>query len=349
MNSQVPLEATLVQAVSAHLIRENGDGQSGTVYEATPIYEPTQTREEDSESDLSQEDNVEIANEKLSWWKRHRKVIAATSLVSILVVVGVLSAMGAQGKLGGAESSAESGVLSTSPEDSISIPSENSVSVSLVPTSSSSPTVSHHPTPAPSISSSPTQTCHWIAITVEYDDDPHETSWLLERAGRGSANVLVKSLANAAIGDTSHTESICLEEGEYEFTIQDVAGDGMCCGVTQGYGNYNITSNGSLTAEGGEFGRSESTTFTIPISPAPSAVPSMVPTSSIIPTISPTRPPTMSPSHQPSMPPTTIARHLHRLGHQLLPKHLHHLHYIISRLLFFMMIIRGKHLGSYKE
>ena len=161
--------------------------------------------------------------------------------------------------------------------------------------------------------------------------------------------MLVKSFANAAFGDTSHTESICLEAGEYEFTIQDVAGDGMCCGVTQGYGNYDITSNGSLTAEGGEFGHSESTTFTIPISPAPSAVPSMVPTSSIIPTISPTRPPTMSPSHQPSMPPTTIARHLHRLGHQLLPKHLHHLHYIISRLLFFMMIIRGKHLGSYKE
>ena len=116
--------------------------------------------------------------------------------------------------------------------------------------------------------------------------------------------MLVKSFANAAFGDTSHTESICLEEGEYEFTIQDVAGDGICCGVTQGYGNYNITSNGSLIVEGGEFGRSESTTFTIPLTPAPSEVPSMMPTSSMIPTISPTSPPTTSPSHPPSLPPT---------------------------------------------
>ena len=58
---------------------------------------------------------------------------------------------------------------------------------------------------------------------------------------------------------------LCLQEGEYEFTIKDMAGDGICCGVTQRYGSYNVTTNGMLIAEGGDFNSSESTSFSLPM------------------------------------------------------------------------------------
>ena len=58
---------------------------------------------------------------------------------------------------------------------------------------------------------------------------------------------------------------LCLQEGEYEFTIKDMAGDGICCGVAPRYGNYNVTTNGMLIAEGGDFNSSESTSFSLPM------------------------------------------------------------------------------------
>ena len=45
-----------------------------------------------------------------------------------------------------------------------------------------------------------------------------------------------------------------------------MAGDGICCGVTQRYGSYNVTTNnGMLIAEGGDFNSSESTSFSLPM------------------------------------------------------------------------------------
>ena len=53
--------------------------------------------------------------------------------------------------------------------------------------------------------------------------------------GVGIDNELVKS-HQAADGDTSHDEYICLQEGEYVFTIYDSL-DGICC--KYGEGHYN--------------------------------------------------------------------------------------------------------------
>ena len=65
-------------------------------------------------------------------------------------------------------------------------------------------------------------------------------------------------------GDTLYKKSLCLQEGEYEYTMKDIAGDGICCGVTQGDGHYTVTTNGTLIAEGGEFNRKETSLFMIP-------------------------------------------------------------------------------------
>mmetsp|Transcript_3961 Transcript_3961/g.8932 ORF Transcript_3961/g.8932 Transcript_3961/m.8932 type:complete len:177 (-) Transcript_3961:189-719(-) len=117
------------------------------------------------------------------------------------------------------------------------------------------------PSLAPSSSSSPTETCYWIDIAIVHDLCSSETSWEIQRiVGGGGDNVLIKSF-QAADGDTSHTESMCLQEGVHEFTIHDILG-GICCDF--GEGNYKVTSNGALIGEGGEFGYSETTTFSIP-------------------------------------------------------------------------------------
>jgi len=61
--------------------------------------------------------------------------------------------------------------------------------------------------------------------------------------------------------ETRH-ESICLQEGEYQFTVYDSAGNGICC--VWGQGSYNVTSYGEIIKEGGDFVSSESTLFSIP-------------------------------------------------------------------------------------
>ena len=91
-----------------------------------------------------------------------------------------------------------------------------------------------------------------IEISVVYNDSPSNTSWELQRVvdDDGGGNELVKSL-QASRDDTSHAESICLQEGEYKFTIFDSV-LGICC--KYGEGHYNVTSsNGAVIAEGGDF------------------------------------------------------------------------------------------------
>ena len=72
---------------------------------------------------------------------------------------------------------------------------------------------------------------------------------------------------SALEGDTSYSESICLEEGEYAFAIVDDtdARDGICC--DHGEGSYNVTVDGTLIVEGGEFEYAEMTYFSLPFVP----------------------------------------------------------------------------------
>ena len=57
-------------------------------------------------------------------------------------------------------------------------------------------------------------------------------------------------------------ESVCLQEGLYQFAIHDSNGDGICCGY--GEGSYNVTIYGKVIVQGGVFGTKETTTFAIP-------------------------------------------------------------------------------------
>ena len=187
--------------------------------------------------------------------KQNQKKLTIVGLIFLLVVV--LIALGV------------SGVFTSEPQPMILVAESTPMpSISHVPTLSPAPTSTQAPSISPSTSTSPTETCFWIDITIEYDDDPHETSFELWRRESGSgSNTMEESLIyknEGSHGDSVYKKSKCLQEGEYEFTIKDKAGDGICCGVMQGNGHYNVTTNGILIAEGGEFYRKETSLFMIP-------------------------------------------------------------------------------------
>eukprot|EP01083_Nonionella_stella_P216573 778311_1 len=117
---------------------------------------------------------------------------------------------------------------------------------------------------APSSSTSPTDTWYCITIAIDYDEKPEETYWRFCRLVGSVCSVLDPGKYHSAPeGDTSYSESICLEEGEYDFTISDDwSYDGICC--DHGEGSYNVTVDGTLIVEGGEFGYLERTYFSLP-------------------------------------------------------------------------------------
>mmetsp|Transcript_39317 Transcript_39317/g.70822 ORF Transcript_39317/g.70822 Transcript_39317/m.70822 type:complete len:355 (-) Transcript_39317:170-1234(-) len=105
----------------------------------------------------------------------------------------------------------------------------------------------------------------------------------------------MKSYIEFDRGATTYTESICLPEGEYEFTFYDR-------NSRHYHAHYNIRSNGVLISKGGGFISMEAARFLLPFVFVPSAVPSLsqTPSSSSFPSIS------MSPSMTPSTtPPST--------------------------------------------
>merc|ERR1712183_1164750 len=75
---------------------------------------------------------------------------------------------------------------------------------------------------------------------------------------------------------------MCLASDEYTFTITDAYGDGICC--SYGNGGYKIMVDGTEVISGGDFGNSETETFTV----------------STAPVTNPTAPPTTAPVTNPS-------------------------------------------------
>ena len=93
-----------------------------------------------------------------------------------------------------------------------------------------------------------------LTIAINYDEKPEEIYWRLTRVGGavGGGWERVKE-HYASEGDTSYSESICFEDGEYWFSIADYSTyDGFCC--AHGEGSYNVTVDGTLIVEGGELG-----------------------------------------------------------------------------------------------
>lgn len=94
------------------------------------------------------------------------------------------------------------------------------------------------------------------SLNLVTDNYGSETSWTLSDSdsqqlysGSGYSN------------NTTYTEDVCLDDGTFTFTISDSYGDGICCNV--GSGSYALTIEGTTVANGGDFGSTESTTFTL--------------------------------------------------------------------------------------
>merc|ERR1711923_196005 len=85
---------------------------------------------------------------------------------------------------------------------------------------------------------------------------------------------------------------MCLETDEYTFYITDTYGDGICC--SYGTGGYKIKVDGEEVVSGGEFGDSETETFSVTSSPVapPTTAPVDTPFPTTAPVTAPVSPPT---------------------------------------------------------
>lgn len=146
----------------------------------------------------------------------------------------------------------------------------------------SSPTTSPAPTPAPCYEPN-------LFVKIVTDNYPDETTWSLTNDCTGEVVG-----TGGPYGSGTHIEEIC-SSGQFTFTISDTFGDGICCGY--GQGEYTITLDGTVVAQGGEFGSLETVTF------GTCAPPPVAPTTP--PTSPPTSPPTQSPVVSPTPPPTS--------------------------------------------
>ena len=151
-----------------------------------------------------------------------------------------------------------------------------------------------------------------LDIRVLTDRYPQETSWTLRNKCTDTIQVLEAQNSDFTESATEYgTGQICVPKGEYEFTINDAYGDGICCNY--GQGSFSIAYNGiavSLVEESDfafkssktiEFGEvcSQNDEFDLA---TPTASPSESPTAH--PTRSPTKLPSRAPSSNPSKAPT---------------------------------------------
>jgi endonuclease I len=98
--------------------------------------------------------------------------------------------------------------------------------------------------------------CTDTTVTLNTDNYGSETSWQL----RTAAGTTIGGGSNLA-NNRTYTDEFCLNEGDYNFVITDAYGDGICC--QYGQGSYSIATDAETLASGGQFGSSETKTFTI--------------------------------------------------------------------------------------
>lgn len=90
-----------------------------------------------------------------------------------------------------------------------------------------------------------------VTLTLVLDNYPSETSWSLTD---GSGTTVASGSGYSTAGATV-TETFCLADDCYEFTINDSYGDGICCAY--GNGSYSLDAGSTNLASGGAFGSSE--------------------------------------------------------------------------------------------
>ncbi|HEY1040802.1 MAG TPA: lysyl oxidase family protein [Bacteroidia bacterium] len=91
-----------------------------------------------------------------------------------------------------------------------------------------------------------------VVVSIVPDQFPSETTWNLK-----DLSGVVLAAGNSTGGSVCVDTSKCLL-----FTILDTYGDGICCNY--GNGSYTVTYGGNVVASGGQFGRSETTSFHCP-------------------------------------------------------------------------------------
>jgi len=150
--------------------------------------------------------------------------------------------------------------------------------------------------PSPTPSPTPLPTCNTakdIKVVVTTDNYPGETSWTLTNNCSGQV-VGFKAIGDYPQQNTAFSETFCVEEAKFVFTINDTYGDGICC--QYGTGSYDITYGGdSIDTGNGAFGSTETLTFgscSSDTNPDPTSAPTPNPTSQ--PTTAPTKQPTAS-------------------------------------------------------
>jgi len=148
--------------------------------------------------------------------------------------------------------------------------------VSPAPTPVSSTSPSGKPTISDVPSSAPTE-CEgdFFNVDVLTDEFPSETSWILTNTCGDGFTVFDRPLGYFTAADTLYADTFCssaVSGSQYQFTISDSFGDGICCAY--GSGEYTVVRNGVEAATGGNFDSQDSTTFgTCGPTPAPSPAP----------------------------------------------------------------------------
>ncbi|MGD8111598.1 endonuclease [Vibrio sp. TRT 17S01] len=104
----------------------------------------------------------------------------------------------------------------------------------------------------------PVEQCqdHSVTLTLTTDRYAAETSWTLKDS---QSQTLFSG--NGYDNSTTITKTMCLADGDYQFTINDSYGDGICCSA--GNGTYTLATDQQTLASGGEFQYSQTTDFTL--------------------------------------------------------------------------------------
>merc|ERR1712060_402724 len=132
-------------------------------------------------------------------------------------------------------------------------------------------------------------------LELTTDNYPGETAWGIENS---SGDQLYDG-SGYSDKNTLYTINMCLESDDYTFKITDTYGDGICC--SYGQGGYVIKVDGTEVVSGGEFGDSETETFTVT---APPTAPVSPPSPVTSPTGSPVTTPTGTTPHPTGKAPT---------------------------------------------
>jgi len=97
-----------------------------------------------------------------------------------------------------------------------------------------------------------------VTLTLVLDNYPEETSWEI----RDGSTVIASGGTYGSQPDGSTViENVTLDDGCYDFVINDTYGDGICC--SYGSGSYELTAGSTVLASGGSFGSSETTNFCV--------------------------------------------------------------------------------------